>query len=451
MGQKYFFLKIGYRTIEHTEIQYAKKYKTNGFDLISKLFAAIIITILTLTTHAKNDKEIFAYGQEPITGQGITLPRFNIAKDLLIAGYDNRIDLDDIHAQAAFGSIIRHPDYKDLNYFAVYGAYGIQRYAMANDPINGDVDFFDFVFGEQYEQWIDADQEWDKAAQILKEKAGETLKAGGRVWVAEGGQSDLAWEWVMALLDEREIPASTIKSNIIIVQHSHWNWRFTEGGHEKDGAWDDTPQGYRFEFKDNPTNRLKDLIENVTFLGPGQRRIKGEIQYNNDGSYQKNYRQFLGNQLLQNIPGEYQLVRNGNAPYQLMDVDRKLNLRHLFRNAPNPDLANIWTRALEIAATRAEERYQHFSGGRSLDADYKAWLASDDSNKGDFGLLRTYEINYACGPDYLINAGIDFSDTIEVLFILGEEELYDEYYEIVENRNLMLDFLGRFVLNPQVD
>jgi len=441
MFLKYFSEKSK-NTTNPTVIRYAKKHKTNRFGVKSKLLAVAIMMVLSVTTHGKKGMEIFAYGQEPTPGQGITLPGFDISKDLLIAGYDNRVDLDDIHAHAAFGSIIRHPDYKDLNYFAVYGAYGIQRYTMVNDPINGDVDFFDFVFGKQYEQWIDADQEWDKAAQILKEKAGETLKAGGRVWVAEGGQSDLAWEWVMALLDEGEIPESTIKSNIIIVQHSHWNWRFTEGAHENDGAWDDNPRGMRFESKDNPTNRLEDLIEKTTFLGPGQRRVKGEIQYNNDGTYVKNYREFGGDQMMRSIPGEYQLIRNGNPPYLVRDFNREKQLRHQVRTAPNPELREIWTRAVNIAAQTAEERYHEKTNGGDLRTDYEAWKADTDPDKDPFKLWH----NDSCGPDYIDGAGLDFSDTIEILFILDEDELYDEYYEIVENRDLMQDFLDRFAL-----
>lgn len=431
-----------------TETRYTKKHETSGFVIIgfkNKLLAIAILAVLTLTAHGKTDKEIFAYGQEPIPGQGITLPSFDISKDLLIAGYDNRVDLDDILAHTAFGSIIRHPDYKDLNYFAVYGAYGIQRYVMKGDPINGDVDFFGFVFGEQYQQWINADKEWDKAAQILKEKAGETLKAGGRVWVAEGGQSDLAWEWVMALLEEGEIPASTIKSNIIIVQHSHWNWRFTEGGHEDDGAWDDDPRGMRFEFKDNPTNRLEDLIEKTTFLGPGQRRIKGEIQYKDDGvTFVKNYREFGSDGVMRSIKGEYQLIRNGNPPYLVRDFNREKQLRHQVRTAPNPELREIWTRAVNIAAQTAEERYHEKTNGGDLRTDYEAWKADTDTDKAPFKLWH----NDSCGPDYIDGAGLDFSDTIEILFILDEDELYDEYYEIVENRDLMQDFLDRFVLYP---
>jgi hypothetical protein len=420
-----------------------KKHKTNGSGLKTRLLAVAIMAAFTLTAQSKIDKEIFAYGQEQIPGNGIVLPNFDIAKDLLIAGYDNRVDLDDIHAHASFASIIRHPDYKGLNYFAVYGAYGIQRYVMKGDPINGCPEFFGDSFGEQYQQWIDADQEWDKAAQILKEKAGETLKAGGRVWVAEGGQSDLAWEWVMGLLDEGEIPPSTIKSNVIIVQHSHWNWRFTEGGHEDDGAWDDTPRGLRYEFKDDPKNRLEDLIEKTTFLGPGQRRVKGEIQYRSDGSYVKNYREFGGGQMMRSIPGEYQLIRNGNPPYLVRDFKREQQLRHQVRTAPNAELREIWARALEISTQRAEERYHEKTGG-DLRTDYKAWLDDPNPNKDDFKLWH----NDSCGPDYILGAGLDFSDTIEILFILDEDELYDEYYEIVENRNLMQDFLDRFVLYP---
>lgn len=233
-----------------------KKHKIKGNGLKTRLFAVAIMAALTLTVEAKIDKEIFAHGQEKVPGEGIVLPKFDISNDLLIAGYDNRVDLDDFHAHASFASIIRHPDYEDLNYFAVYGAYGIQRYVMKGEPINGCPEFFRDIFGKQYEQWIDADQEWDKAAKILKEKTGGDLRT-----------------------------------------------------------------------------------------------------------------------------------------------------------------------------------------------DYYAWLADPDPNKEQFKLWH----NDTCGPDYILGAGLDFSDTVEVLFILDEDELYDEYYERVENRNLMQDFLNRFVLYLPVD
>jgi hypothetical protein len=118
-------------------------------------------------------------------------------------------------------------------------------------------------------------------------------------------------------------------------------------------------------------------------------------------------------------------------------------LRHQVRTAPNAELREIWARALEIPTQRAEERYHEKTGG-DLRTDYKAWLADPNPNKDDFNLWH----NDSCGPDYILGAGLDFSDTIEILFILDEDELYDEYYEIVENRNLMQDFLDRFVLYP---
>lgn len=54
------------------------------------------------------------------------LNRFNKEKDLFIAQFDSLPDSDDIHSQAAVGCLLAHPHFEGVNYFAVAGAYGVQ-------------------------------------------------------------------------------------------------------------------------------------------------------------------------------------------------------------------------------------------------------------------------------------------------------------------------------------
>lgn len=66
-------------------------------------------------------------GTRAVTAQ-TTLPlnRFNKASDLFIAQFDSIPDSDDIHSQAALGCLLAHPHFEGVNYFAVAGAYGVQ-------------------------------------------------------------------------------------------------------------------------------------------------------------------------------------------------------------------------------------------------------------------------------------------------------------------------------------
>jgi len=61
---------------------------------------------------------------------GITIyaqiPAFYISKDLLLVQLDGKTDIDDLHTAAGFATLLHHPDYIYLNYFAIAGTYGIQ-------------------------------------------------------------------------------------------------------------------------------------------------------------------------------------------------------------------------------------------------------------------------------------------------------------------------------------
>lgn len=144
-------------------------------------------------------------------------PIFDKKKDLLLAQFDSKPDPDDIHAQAALGCMLLHKDLKGVKYYAVAGAYGIQN----GDFIDSD-DLFNMAFGKK---WTDAHEDWDGSVQNITNKVISVLEKGGKVWVQEAGQSNITADWIKEVL--KTIPETTVKSNVIVVQHSNWNEKQT--------------------------------------------------------------------------------------------------------------------------------------------------------------------------------------------------------------------------------
>lgn len=140
-------------------------------------------------------------------------PVFNKKTDLLIAQFDSKPDPDDIHAQAALGSMLLHKDLKSVNYFVVAGAVGIQDGSFIDSS-----KLLKLAFGNK---WTNAHQDWDGAVSCITKKVLRTLKKGGKVWVQEAGQSNITADWIAEVL--KVIPESKVKSNVIVVQHSKWN------------------------------------------------------------------------------------------------------------------------------------------------------------------------------------------------------------------------------------
>ncbi len=140
-------------------------------------------------------------------------PCFNTKTDLLLAQFDSKPDPDDIHAQAALGSMMLHSDLKGVNIYAVSGAIGEQKGLFLDSS-----KLFDMVFGKR---WTAANEDWDQAVADIVDVVLPILKKGGKVWVQEAGQSDITADWVKVIL--KSIPESTVKSNVIVVQHSEWN------------------------------------------------------------------------------------------------------------------------------------------------------------------------------------------------------------------------------------
>lgn len=151
-------------------------------------------------------------------------PYFDQRSDLLIAQFDSKPDEDDIHTQAALGCMLAHPSFAGINYYAVAGAYGVQKDSFT---FIDSTDLFNLAFGPENEKWTNAHK--DRAASVVRIKtvAKAVLEAGGTVWVQEAGQSDVTADWVAALIADG-ISADLIKDQVIVVQHSHWNQNNTD-------------------------------------------------------------------------------------------------------------------------------------------------------------------------------------------------------------------------------
>ena len=139
-------------------------------------------------------------------------PTFNIENDLLLLNFDLKTDVDDVHTIAALDLILKSNEFKNLNYYAISGTYGMQSggYVPAND-------LFDLVFKHN---WTDAHNYRQTSINKTIKKINKTLSLGGNIWMAEAGQSDFTQEILEAL---NEYNISFTKDQIIVVQHADWN------------------------------------------------------------------------------------------------------------------------------------------------------------------------------------------------------------------------------------
>ena len=145
-------------------------------------------------------------------------PLFNLSKDLLLAHYDCKTDVDDLHSVAAFATLLSTKPYAGLNFHAVSGAYGIQKglYVPPND-------LFAAAFGSK---WSDAHNDFDTALEEVYQQVHLTLEKGGDIWIADAGQSDFS-----AALSKKvaaNYPTLRIQDRIVLVQHSNWNQDVTD-------------------------------------------------------------------------------------------------------------------------------------------------------------------------------------------------------------------------------
>lgn len=144
-------------------------------------------------------------------------PGFNIEKDLLLANYDCKTDVDDLHSVAAFYTLLSNPAYSDISYHAVAGSYGTQEglYVPPNE-------LFQRAFGEN---WTDAHKDFNAAVEKVKFLVIEKLEDTGDIWIAEAGQSDFS----AALIREvsKDFPEINLNQRIHVVQHADWNEKVT--------------------------------------------------------------------------------------------------------------------------------------------------------------------------------------------------------------------------------
>ncbi|THD65866.1 hypothetical protein E7Z59_14900 [Robertkochia marina] len=142
---------------------------------------------------------------------------FDPEKDLLLANYDCKTDVDDLQSVAAFATLLADVKFQKVKYHAVAGAYGIQDglYVPPND-------LFSLAFGDH---WSDAHEDISKAINRVKTLAKGVLEDQGDLWIAEAGQSDFSAQLVQAL--QADMPEVDLSKRIHIVQHSDWNEEVT--------------------------------------------------------------------------------------------------------------------------------------------------------------------------------------------------------------------------------
>jgi hypothetical protein len=143
--------------------------------------------------------------------------RFNVEADLLLAQFDCKTDVDDLHSVAALSTLLSSPNFSKIKYHAVAGTYGIQEglYVPPNE-------LFQLAFGNS---WTDANKNLESALIQVKVIVESTLASGGDIWIAEGGQSDFSAELVRNI--QADLPNVKTVQRIHVVQHSDWNEQVT--------------------------------------------------------------------------------------------------------------------------------------------------------------------------------------------------------------------------------
>jgi hypothetical protein len=142
--------------------------------------------------------------------------------DLLSLHYDHAPDRDDGQSAAADRTILQtifDAAWIDDHVVAVSGAYG-KNQARFNPNSNA---VMDAVWGEG--EWLAADEDWDRAVEQLADRWTATFRAGGDVWVKEGGQSDITADAMKRI--RKRMPDLDLDARLHVVQHSDWNERQT--------------------------------------------------------------------------------------------------------------------------------------------------------------------------------------------------------------------------------
>ncbi|XQW86484.1 hypothetical protein ACOYR1_07100 [Thalassotalea piscium] len=161
-----------------------------------KSFVGILVILTTLVAFNSNSAE----------------PTFDMKKDLLLLNFDLKTDVDDVHTIAALDLILQADEFKNLNYYAVSGTYGVQAGLFV--PAN---ELFNKVFKAR---WTDLHNERKVAINNTVKAVTRVLSNGGKIWVMEAGQSDFTQTLLLALIEKG---VKYTKKQFITVQHSDWN------------------------------------------------------------------------------------------------------------------------------------------------------------------------------------------------------------------------------------
>jgi hypothetical protein len=154
--------------------------------------------------------------------QGAKSGQFNKSRDLLLVFHDNKPDSDDIHSQAAIGTMLRDRRFRGVRYHAVQGTVGHQGGTQLDST-----SLFNLAYGAG--RWSDARGGGrGRALSAVASKAIAALDAGGNVWIAEAGQSDFSADLVHQIKSQRS--GVNTKTRIHVVQHSKHNEDHTNPG-----------------------------------------------------------------------------------------------------------------------------------------------------------------------------------------------------------------------------
>jgi hypothetical protein len=155
-----------------------------------------------------------------VTASGAMIGRFDADRDLFLAHFDSKTDVDDVHSIAGVATVLADPRFAGVNFHAVAGAYGVQDglYVPSNE-------LFELAFGTR---WSDAHNAYDVALEQVFVKVSQTLTQGGSIWIAEAGQSDFSAD--LARLVAQHLPDVDRRERFHIVQHSDWNEEVTDAG-----------------------------------------------------------------------------------------------------------------------------------------------------------------------------------------------------------------------------
>lgn len=167
----------------------------------NKIIGSVLFLVMAISCGTETEK------QEQLTS------RFDRSNDLLLLHYDCKTDVDDLHSVAAAATLLNNPDYSDISYHAVAGAYGNQDglYVPPND-------LFNLAFGKH---WSDAHADFEAAASAVSSLAVQQLQGGGDIWIAEAGQSDFSGEVLRRIREA--LPEVNTLARVNIIQHSNWN------------------------------------------------------------------------------------------------------------------------------------------------------------------------------------------------------------------------------------